>query len=91
MRFCIMMLCIGLYGCGSDIGNHIITGPPGSNGHNVVFSEVNASTSVCPTGGYLLSIGVDLNDNSILDVSEVENVLKVCNGATGTNGSPSRK
>ena len=40
----------------------------------------------CPDGGTELAIGVDYNDNGVLDSSEVGTYEKVCNGVAGSDG-----
>jgi hypothetical protein len=100
LKYCIMFLCIGLYGCGSttattrivpgpkgDTGAPGIQGLAGADGHSAVFKAVTADSSVCPTGGYVLSAGVDLNNDSVLQVSETKSVAVVCNGAVGSTGA----
>lgn len=41
----------------------------------------------CTSGGTLVEIGTDLNDNNILDDNEVQTSFYVCNGKDGANGS----
>lgn len=62
-------------------------GSNGSNGHSAAFSMAAADSSLCPTGGSVISMGVDLNDDGILEVSETTQVATVCNGLNGTNGT----
>jgi hypothetical protein len=62
-------------------------GTNGSNGHSAAFSQAVADISVCPTGGTVLSVGVDLDDDSLLQPSEVTGVVATCNGLVGATGS----
>ena len=34
----------------------------------------------CPSGGYIIETGLDLNENSILDSDEIQNSVYICNG-----------
>lgn len=56
------------------------TGSQGSNGHTSLISAQSASVSLCVNGGTIYNSGVDLNDNGILDGSEVTQNSIVCNG-----------
>jgi hypothetical protein len=69
----------------------VSTGPkgdPGSNGHNSLFNTVQATITQCPTGGEILLMGLDVNDNNILEASEVKYSAIVCNGLAGPSGPP---
>ena len=46
-----------------------------------------ATSSQCPTGGYIIKSGLDLNRNAILDSSEAGEGRVVCNGITGLKGA----
>lgn len=87
----LMSLCTGcgpgsLFVSGNGATNGT-NGLNGSNGHSAAFSELAADSTVCPTGGTVLSAGVDLNDNQVLEVSETKQVVITCNGQTGATGS----
>ena len=40
----------------------------------------------CPSGGYKIMSGIDLNDNDVLDENEVQTTKYICNGINGING-----
>lgn len=67
-------------------GSNGSTGIPGLNGHSTAFKLVSADSSMCVTGGSVISIGLDINDNHILESSEIGSVAVVCNGAVGPQG-----
>lgn len=57
------------------------------NGYTTLFAQNAASTTACPTGGYVFTSGLDANRNSTLDSSEVANTATVCNGTGGSSGN----
>ncbi len=59
-------------------------GPPGAK--SLVNLVPVTAGSDCGNGGVRIETGVDLNNNSILEASEISNVQSVCNGITGSNG-----
>lgn len=60
----------------------------GSNGHSAVTSMITASASECPTGGSIIAVGVDLNDNGVLDAGDEDiQTAVICNGLNGINGT----
>jgi hypothetical protein len=86
------VLCNGLDGSdgvsGSD-GQDGIDGTNGVNGHNAlaeVIAPIDGGGSSCTNGGVTLVTGVDLNDNTALELTEVTHTKDVCNGIDGTNG-----
>jgi hypothetical protein len=77
-------------GGGSTSSNNQQTNSNISTGKNSVAAKTASlpvGDSSCPYGGILVSTGVDINGNGLLDTSEVTNSQPVCNGATGTAGS----
>jgi hypothetical protein len=77
----------------------ICNGANGANGVNGVNGAVSLSPLIsvnpesagvnCSSGGSQVNVGLDINRNSILDISEITSVSYVCHGnssATGTNG-----
>ncbi|HXH18890.1 MAG TPA: hypothetical protein VNJ07_07370, partial [Chitinophagales bacterium] len=66
------------------------TGPIGPQGPAGNKSLVKATSEPaganCATGGSKLEVGVDGNNNSILDAAEVSQTFFVCNGAAGSQG-----
>lgn len=96
----VIMLLAGLTACG--YGNSYLSGPMGPqgekgdpgvsgeagvNGHSVVFSTLDVATS-CSNGGRTILIGLDLNDNFVLDAAD-GNIQsnEICNGTNGSNGA----
>lgn len=69
-------------------GSNGQNGLNGSNGHSAAISTLNADVSLCANGGSIISLGVDLNDNTVLELSEVTQTAVLCNGLNGTNAPP---
>jgi hypothetical protein len=64
-----------------------INGIDGLDGFNALVDIVTEpSGDNCSTGGIKISIGQDVNENGILDQSEIESISFICNGSTGTDG-----
>lgn len=73
--------------CNGVDGNQ---GATGQNGHNAVTDLVgynNGGGASCPNKGITLLVGTDLNDNGLLDLTEVVSSRDVCDGVAGANGS----
>ena len=77
-------------------GSSGITGSNGSNGANGLIGT-NGSTALvvvaqelsgnnCTTGGTRVSVGLDINENKILDIFEISSSNYICNGANGSDG-----
>jgi hypothetical protein len=62
-------------------------GVDGKNGHNAAFDVAVPLVGVCSNGGSILNAGTDLDDNLILDLSEVTVSIITCNGTNGVNGT----
>ena len=82
----------GLTGATGPQGVQGLAGTNGINGTNG-FNTLVATTTVtagaqCPTGGIKLEYGLDINNNGLLDASEITSSLTkyVCNGAVGATG-----
>lgn len=58
---------------------------PGQDGHSAAFSQASADSSLCPAGGTVLNAGVDLNDDSFLQMGEIKATAVTCNGQDGTS------
>jgi hypothetical protein len=67
----------GVTGTNGTNGNN---GLNGKNGHSAAFSQISASKDLCKHGGMVINMGVDLNDNGVLDSNEITNVAVICNG-----------
>ena len=81
------------YVCNGSNGNNGISGVNGNvgqmgiNGLNVQMVITNeAAGSNCSEGGSLVSVGLDSNRNSILDLSEITSFSYVCKGSGGAHG-----
>ena len=72
------------YVCNGAAGATGITGATGLS--SLVNTTSEAAGLNCITGGKKIQSGIDLNNNGVLDSSEVLQTEYVCNGATGTNG-----
>lgn len=59
------------------------TGPTGPSGHNSLVTSQSADVSLCINGGNIISVGTDLNNDTILENSEVSGLAVVCNGLNG--------
>jgi hypothetical protein len=68
-------------------GNTGSTGNDGKDGHSTLFGIEGAGAGLCPTGGNILTVGLDVNDNKSLDLSEVLAVAVTCNGLKGDTGA----
>lgn len=64
-------------------------GQDGTNGKNAlidILDQVDGGGASCNNGGFTLLAGIDLNDNSDLDLSEITQSKDVCNGVDGQDG-----
>lgn len=58
----------------------------GINGNNSLATlNPEPAGPNCATGGYKINTGIDINNNSILDASEIINSQYICNGLSGSN------
>lgn len=88
-------------GCKGDQGADGLTGPAGTTGATgatgdtgtaggttLVKTSAEAAGSNCAEGGTKIEVGVDANENGVLDASEVNASLTTyaCNGDTGETG-----
>ena len=53
---------------------------------NELTAVTTAQASVCPNGGVTISTGLDVNNNGVLDISEITSTNNVCNGASAIDG-----
>lgn len=58
-----------------------------SRGATVTSSALQSGDPDCPSGGYVLSVGVDRNGNGAVDASEGGATRKICNGGSGAAGA----
>ena len=72
---------------GAD-GTNGLDGATGSSGLNSLINVIDFTNGPCGegVGGVKIQIGLDLNNNNILDENEVTNTTYVCNGEDGEDG-----
>lgn len=58
----------------------------GNNGKNSIVKQVAATNQCGADGGFVVTSGLDMNNNGQLDVSEVQATGVVCNGTDGIIG-----
>lgn len=59
----------------------------GTNGYNSLVNIISEPPGDnCISGGYKVLTGIDLNNNNILDETEIQNQEYICNGIDGANG-----
>lgn len=78
--FATQKLCNGINGSNGTNGTN------GTNGHSAAIKTTAADHTACSNGGSVISLGDDLNNNGVLDASEVTNAVVVCNGSNGSPG-----
>lgn len=85
MKILIQIKCtlwiILLFSCVADPGE---VGPSGLN--SLINIEEEASGANCPVGGLRVEVGLDANQNGLLDATEVESVQFVCHNEPGASG-----
>lgn len=91
---------VGPAGPQGPVGPSGSPGLAGNDGHNALFgTPAPAPSSTCPSSGnsgtinnpsygQVFTMGVDTNDNGVLDDTEVQQVAVVCNGSDGSQGVP---
>ncbi|OFY94757.1 MAG: hypothetical protein A3K10_10215, partial [Bacteroidetes bacterium RIFCSPLOWO2_12_FULL_31_6] len=66
---------------------HASTASNGTPGHNSLSDSLAEPAGTnCANGGYLITMGTDLNDDGILQAGEINISYYLCNGIDGTNG-----
>lgn len=81
---------LGVVGPQGAPGQNGSDGKNGSNGENslVNVQRFTSDYSVCTQGsGIIVKSGLDINNNGVLDSSEIQSASMVCDGANGTNGT----
>jgi hypothetical protein len=84
-KFLITILAVILVSCVPKLHIDANDGSPGNNGHNSLFGFVS-NDPICTAGGSLVTMGLDKNDNGVLDLNEIQYSSDVCNGLTGGVG-----
>lgn len=73
------------YVCNGSDGSN---GTDGSDGSMALVSLISEPAGEnCEAGGYRLDSGLDMNDNSVLDVIEIQTTAYICNGTGGASSS----
>ena len=78
-------------GSQGSAGANGANGTNGANGKNTLVKTTIESAGVnCATGGTIIEVGLDINNNGILDVGEINATLTnyICNGSLGATGPP---
>src|SRR5205823_6418892 len=64
-----------------------LQGTIGPNGLKSLFTSANEPAGTnCSTGGRKIQVGIDDNNNGILDATEVDQTFYVCNRSIGPQG-----
>ena len=80
------------YICNGNTGNQGNTGAQGNDGADghttlAVATTFSGGTSNClGDGGVQIDVGVDDNNNGVLDSSEIDDTTYICNGGDGADG-----
>ncbi len=54
-------------------------GPPGSPGSRIQLTPLSPGP-ICAGGGTRIDVGVDTNENGVLDAGEIQQTANICNG-----------
>jgi len=79
----------GLQGIQGLTGAQGVSGNNGTNGKNTLINTTSISSNTyCINGGIKLEIGLDANNNNILDAAEIDPLQTqyICNGVNGAQG-----
>ncbi|WPP49817.1 DUF7151 family protein [Catalinimonas niigatensis] len=76
-----ILFVLTLLACEADQGE---VGPSGLN--SLINIEEEANGGNCPTGGLRVEVGLDTNQNGVLDKTEVESVQFVCHNEPEASG-----
>lgn len=78
LHFVLIIVIVTIfYGC---------RGKEGIEGKKSLIDLLNEPIGTnCPTGGYKIVSGIDINNNNILDVNEIQSTKYICNGINGNN------
>jgi DNA-binding beta-propeller fold protein YncE len=85
------ILSLALTACEGDDGRDGVDGADGADGltsllRNTALPEGDTN---CPTGGTQVDSGIDANGDGVLSDDEIDQTTFVCNGADGSDGTPS--
>lgn len=66
---------------------YICNGTAGLDGLSSIFNIVDEPAGVnCVSGGHIIEIGIDGDEDGLLDIEEIESTQYICNGSKGSNG-----
>lgn len=89
MRHILAILSVlSLVGCASEVV--VMKGKKGLNGHNSLIETTKnyVDSAICESElGTIINVGLDVNDNSVLDSDEIYQTQVVCDGVDGENGA----
>ncbi|GEM_PF-1084298 len=75
------------YLCNGQTGQDGQNGQDGQDGHSTLIDTADEPPGPnCPAGGFIVSSGLDLDDNGVLEPEEVTATEYVCNGVDGQAG-----
>ena len=79
----------GADGADGDDGTNGTNGANGTDGHNALINitDLSPGDPNCTWGGFHFQGGLDANNDTILQPSEVTNETNACNGAPGADGA----
>src|SRR5690554_2251788 len=92
---CLSLVLTACGGSGSSDASNTtdtVTGAGSSNTTVVTAASLLTSATAidaseqCPAGGYRFDVGIDSNNNKILDQAEIQNTSEICHGTDGKNG-----
>ncbi|WP_075603736.1 DUF7151 family protein [Saccharicrinis aurantiacus] len=67
----------------------------GNNGSDGMRSLINFTEElagdICSSGGYRIDLGIDINNNGVLDDNEIQSTEYICNGNSGSDGNVDRQ
>lgn len=95
-KYCLLTLLVLTvsiqYSCVSERVDPVngLDGLDGLDGFNALIDIISEpSGENCSSGGIKITIGQDVNENGVLDESEIESINFICNGSSGTDGQSS--
>jgi hypothetical protein len=71
--------------CNAENGTNGIDGQDGNNSLELI--EIQEANNSCSNNGISVLFGLDINQNSILDINEIEQNKTICNGENGIDGN----
>ena len=80
-------ICNGADGSDGEHGEHGVNGTNGTNGLNSLtnISDEPVGSTNCGSGGVRIEVGLDLDNNGVLESLEVQSTHYLCNGSFASN------